>query len=423
MAFALPMAQSSPGFDPFDPAFLRNPYPAYAELRAHDPVHFHPADPAHDRPEFFALSRYEDIVAAVRAPEDFSSANGLTFYADEIAALGLAPTLVMMDPPEHSLKRRLVASGFSPRRVAQTEDTIREFARGRLGEIADRAASGEAIDIHTGYSTTIPTFVLGFLLGIPAADRHLLDPWVTALTTIQDNGFAFGGLGTSAVDAVADMFEYFGALIADRRAELGAGTEVPDDLITGLLRAEYEGEHLTDWDVLGFCFVIVAGGNDTTGNLISHTIAQLTEYPDQRAEVAADPALIPGALLECLRRESSVQALARTTTRELRISDVIIPKGVKVMMYYGSGNRDEREFGADAAELDIHREFISHLAFSQGPHFCIGSHFAKLQARVALEELYEKFPTISADAGRADRIESPFTRGFKNLFAFDLAAR
>lgn len=410
-------------FDPFDSAFLRDPYPAYAELREHDPVHVHPADPQYDRPEFFALSRYADIVAAVRDPETFSSAGGLTFYADEIAALGLAPTLVMMDPPEHSLKRRLVASGFSPRRVARTEDTLRAFARGRIADIAERARCGEEVDIHTQYSTTIPTFVLGFLLGMPAADQGLLDPWVTALTTIQDNGFAFGGLGTSAVDAVAEMFEYFGALIAERRAALDAGAEIPDDLISGLLRAEYDGERLGDWDVLGFCFVIVAGGNDTTGNLISHTIAQLTEHPDQRAEVAADPVLVPGALLECLRRESSVQALARTTTREVSISGVMIPEGSKVMMYYGSGNRDEREFGADAAELDIHREFISHLAFSQGPHFCIGSHFAKLQARVALEELYERFPTISADAERADRIESPFTRGFNNLFAFDLAAR
>lgn len=417
------MALKPPVFDPFDPAFLLDPYPAYAELRDHDPVHVHSADPENGRPEFYALSRYADIVAAVRDPENFSSTHGLTFYSDEIAALGLAPTIVMMDPPEHSLKRRLVASGFSPRRVAQTENTIREFARGRLAEIAERAASGEDIDIHTGYSTTIPTFVLGFLLGVPAADRGMLDPWVTALTTIQDSGFAFGGLGASAVTAVAEMFEYFGEAIAARRGDLDAGRAVPDDLITGLLRAEFQGERLTDWDVLGFCFVIVAGGNDTTGNLISHTVTQLTEYPDQRAEVAADPSLIPGALMECLRRESSVQALARTTTRELSISDVIIPSGSKVMMYYGSGNRDEREFGADAAELDIHREFISHLAFSQGPHFCIGSHFAKLQARVALEELYANFPLISADVGRAIRIESPFTRGFKEIPTFDLAAR
>ena len=416
------MAPSTKTFDPFDPAFLRDPYPAYSVLRDSDPVHFHPADPDHDRPEFWALSRYADIVAAVREPESFSSAHGLTFYADEIAALGLAPTLVMMDPPEHSLKRRLVASGFSPRRVAQTEDTIRSFARERLAELAERARSGEAVDIHALYSATIPTFVLGFLLGIPAADRPLLDPWVSALTTIQDNGFAFGGLGTSAVSAVAEMFEYFGELIASRREDIDAGREVPDDLITGLLRAEYDGEQLSDWDVLGFCFVIVAGGNDTTGNLISHTIAQLTEHPEQRAEVAANPGLIPGALMECLRRESSVQALARTTTRELSISGVRIPEGSKVMMYYGSGNRDEREFGPDAAELNIHREFTSHLAFSQGPHFCIGSHFAKLQARVALEELYAAFPAISADVGGARRIESPFTRGFRNLPVYDFAA-
>lgn len=410
------------GFSPVDPSFLADPYPTYAQLRDADPVHHHPADPDTHIPEFWALTRYADITEAVRDPGLFSSAHGLTYYADEIAALGLAPTIVMMDPPEHSLKRRLVAAAFSPRRVARTEGALRDFAAGRLAEIRERARSGESIDIHSLYSTTLPTYVLGLLLGIPPEDRPLLDPWVHALTTLQDDGFAFGGLGTAAVDAVAEMFSYFGERIAERRRAIDEGRVVPDDLITALLHAEHEGESLTDWDVLGFCFVIVAGGNDTTGNLISHTLTQLTEHPDQREAVAADPALIPGALMECLRRESSVQALARTTTREVRISDVTIPEGAKVMMYYGSGNRDEREFGPTAGMLDIRREFVSHLAFSQGPHFCIGSHFARLQARVALEELFAAFPSVEADVDGARRITSPFTRGFRSVPAHGITS-
>ena len=416
------MSQQTVVFDPLDPEVLLDPYPTYTEMRDREPVLHHPARPDQGVPEFWALSRYADIAAAVREPSLFSSAHGLTFYEDEIAALGLAPTLVMMDPPEHSLKRRLVAAAFSRKRVAGTEEALRAFARERIAELQTRAADGERIDIHTGYSTTIPTFVLGFLLGLPEADRELLDPWVEALTTIQDNGFAFGGLGKKAVVAVAEMFDYFGQSVTARRADIDAGRDVPDDLISALLRAEYEGEMLTDWDILGFCFVIVAGGNDTTGNLVSHTLSQLTEHPSQRADVLADPSLIPGALSECLRRESSVQALARTTTREHSISGVTIPEGAKVMMYYGSGNRDEREFGPNAAELDIRREFTSHLAFSQGPHFCIGSHFAKLQARVAIEEIYAAFPSIVVDTAGAERISSPFTRGFRHLEAEGLQA-
>ena len=211
------------------------------------------------------------------------------------------------------------------------------------------------------------------------------------------------------------MFAYCGELIAERRAHPG------DDLISALAQAEIEGERLDDWDILGFCFVIVAGGNDTTGNLISHTVALLGSHPRQREMLAADPGLIPGALSECLRFESSVQALARTTTREVTVGGTTIPAGEKVMMLYGSANRDEREFGPTAEELDITREITGHLGFARGPHFCIGSHFARLQARIAVEELYAAHPTVGVDRDSAVRALSPFTRGFVSLPATGLA--
>lgn len=408
-------------YDPYDEAFLLDPYEGYRVLRDTDPVHFHAGDGTADRPDFWALSRFADIDAAVRDTETFSSAHGLTMYADEIAALGLAPTIVMMDPPEHTVKRRLVAKAFSPRQVASTEQDLRAFVRGRLGELGARAADGETVDLHADFSSAIPTFVLGRLLGVPEADRPRLDPWVRALTTIQDGGFSFSGLGDGAVGAVTEMFGYFGELVAERRAGLEAGGEPGRDLVTALLCAEVDGERLDDWDVLGFCFVIVAGGNDTTGNLVSHTVMLLDAHPEQKAQVVADPGVIPGALTECLRYESSVQALARYTLREVTIGDVTIGEGQKVMMLYGSGNRDEREFGETAGRLDIRREIPRHLAFTQGPHFCIGSHFAKLQARVAIEELYARFPDVGVDMDAAVRIRSPFTRGFASLPATGLA--
>jgi len=159
----------------------------------------------------------------------------------------------------------------------------------------------------------------------------------------------------------------------------------------------------------------VAGGNDTTGALISHAICLLQDNPDQREALLADLDLLHTAVPEFLRLESSVQTLARTTTRDVEIDGTLIPAGEKVMMLYGCANRDEAEFGPTAATLDINREFTRMLAFSSGPHFCIGSHLAKLQARVALEELLTRYPQVRADTTNGKRHLSPFTRGWQTL--------
>ncbi len=172
-----------------------------------------------------------------------------------------------------------------------------------------KTAEGEVPDLHKDFSSPLPTYALAHLLGVPEADRARFDPWVSALTTLQDEGFGLQSLKNDAVSAVAEMFGYFTDVIAARRADPS------DDLISALTAAEADGERLTDWDILGFCFVMVAGGNDTTGNLISHGIALLDGDHAQRERLAATPSLIPNALMEFLRLESSVQALARTTTR------------------------------------------------------------------------------------------------------------
>ncbi|MFA1540788.1 cytochrome P450 [Actinomadura monticuli] len=397
-------------YDPFDPAFQADPYPAYGRLRDDDPVH------RHVDPPFWALSRFDDIWAATRDAGTFSSAQGLTFYPDEIGTLGLAPTIVMLDPPRHTVLRRLVGHGFTPRRIAALEGLLREFVRSRIALMERKAADGETPDLHRDFSSPLPTFALARLLGVPEADRAKFDPWVSALTTLQDDGFDLKALKDDAVSAVAEMFGYFTDVIAARRADPS------DDLISALTRAEADGERLTDWDVLGFCFVMVAGGNDTTGNLVSHGVALLDGDHAQRERLAADPSLIPNALLEFLRLESSVQALARTTTRPVTVHGTEIPAGEKVMMLFGSANRDEREFGPSAGDLDITREIPRHLGFSSGVHFCIGSHLAKLQARVALEELLRAHPRIGVDLEESERIASPFTRGWVSLPATGVGA-
>ena len=399
------------GYDPYDPASLADPYLAYQHLRDTDPVHRH-AGRGSD-PDFYVLSRFEDIWNSIRQPAVFSSASGITFR-NEVEELGLAPTIVMLDPPEHTRLRALIGSAFTPRRVNALEGRLRAFVRDRLDAIGIRAAAGDTVDLHRDFSSRIPTFVLGTLLGIPETEQHRFDPWVVGLTRLQNAGFAVDGIGDAAT-AVAEMYAYFSEVIAQRRKD------PQDDLIGALVTAQIDGVTLTDWDILGFCFVMVAGGNDTTGNLISHGAMLLDGDHAARERIVAEPELIPNAVIEFLRLESSVQGLARQTMAEVRIGDVTIPAGVKVMMLYGSGNRDEREFGPDAARLDITREIKRHLGFSSGAHFCIGSHFARLQARVAFEELYARFPQVGVDLDAAQRLHSSFTRGWLSLPATGLA--
>jgi cytochrome P450 len=413
---------SSIAYDPLDPAFLADPYPAFAWLREHDPVHHHAAD--HRAPAFWALSRFEHVWDAVRRPEVFSSASGLTFFHDEIGQLGIPPTIVMLDPPRQTRLRALIGRGFTPKRVAALEERIRSFVRSRLEEMAARHADGAVVDFHAEFASTVPTYVLAELFGVPEADRQRFAPWVHALTQLQNDGFDSAALtgshaSTDALTAMAEMMEYFTAAIAARRASPS------DDLLGALVGAEIDGpdgsaERLSDWDILGFCFVVVAGGSDTTASLISHAVTLLDAAPGQRRLLLDQPSLLPGALLEFLRLESSVQGLARTTVTDVEVDGVRIPAGEKVMMLYAAANRDPREFGPTADELDLRREIPRHLSFSSGPHFCVGSHLARLQARVALEELLAVHPWVSVDPEAGRRHESPFVRGWVSLPVRDL---
>jgi len=403
---------AGPRYDPFDPAFRADPYPAYARLRDEAPAHR--VAGREKVPEFWALTRFADIWEAARDPATFSSASGLTFHPDEIGQLGIPPTIVMLDPPTQTALRGLVGRAFTPRRIAELEQKIRAFVRDRIACMTELADAGDPVDLHQALSSPLPVFVLADLLGVPESDRGAFAPWVAAITRVQNDGFQVsdepGGL-----QAMAEMMAYFGEAIAHRR------TCDHDDLLGALVAAELDGQRLTDWDILGFCFVMVAGGSDTTASLVSHGITLLTDAPAQRELLFADPDLIPGATLEFLRLESSVQALARTTTREVRLHGETIPADTKVMLVYGSANRDPREFGPTAESLDVRRRPDRHLAFSSGPHFCIGSHAARLQARVAFEELLAAHPHITVDAAAGVRHDSMFVRGWVSLPAGDLS--
>lgn len=390
-----------PVYDPFSPELIADPYPFYERLREEHPVYYN------ERMDFYVLSRYDDIYRALRKPQIFSSAQGLTPVKDEIAQLGLPPTFIMMDPPDHTRLRRLITKAFTPDTVKALDPTIREFVVGRVEAMKAKASDGVAVDLIEEIASPLPTMVVADILGVPPEDREKFDPWSDAITSASAD---FTLDVQNAVDAVQGLVTYFGAMCQARRAN------PTGDMITKLTQAEIDGDTLTDWDILGFCFVMIAGGNDTTSNFIGNSTEQLDKYPDQRREMIENPACIPNATEELLRIESVVQGLSRTTTQEVEYYGTTIPAGSKVHNLYASGNRDPRHWGDNADELDIHREVDKHLSFAQGPHFCIGAHVARLMIRIYFEEMGARIgESYEVDWDNAERRKSGFTRGYTKL--------
>ncbi|OBH16256.1 cytochrome P450 [Mycolicibacter sinensis] len=379
-------ALSHPKFEPCNAETWPNPWPMYAALREHDPVHHVvPADkPDHD---YYVLSRHADIWAAAADHETFSSAQGLTINYGELEMIGLAdnPPMVMQDPPVHTEFRKLVARGFMPRQVERLEPKVREFVVQRL----ERLQADGGGDIVVDLFKPLPSMVVAHYLGVPEQDRAQFDGWTDAIVaaTTSEDGVA------SAGDAIGEMMAYFTALIERRRSE------PEDDTVSHLVAAGMgaDGDIKGLLAVLAFTFTMVTGGNDTTTGMLGGSVQLLQRYPDQRRLLVDRPELIRDAVEELLRLTSPVQGLARTTTRDVTVGDTTIPAGRKVLLLYGSGNRDERQFGPDAAELDVLRKPHQILTFSYGAHHCIGNQAARMQARVALEELLARCPDYAID--------------------------
>ncbi|MFE3289564.1 cytochrome P450 [Rhodococcus sp. NPDC059234] len=368
----------------------RDPWGMYADLRDHDPVHHVvPAgDPAAD---YWVLTRHADVFAAARDHETFSSADGLTTTYGELEKIGLAdnPPLVMLDPPKHTDFRKLVARGFTPRQVEAVEPAVREFVVERIEGL--RSAGGG--DIVTELFKPLPSMVVAHYLGVPEEDRGQFDGWTEAIVAANANGDPL-----EAANAVGELMGYFGGLIERRRAEAASG-DAGDDTISHLVAAGIgaDGDISGILSILGFAFTMVTGGNDTTTGMLGGSSALLTERPDQRALLLEDPARIPDAVDELLRLTSPVQGLARTTTRDVAIEGVTVPAGRKVLLAYGSANRDPRAYGPNSEELDVLRAPRQIMTFSHGSHHCLGAAAARMQARVALEELLARCPDFTVD--------------------------
>jgi cytochrome P450 len=385
-------------YEPFGRNTWRDPFPLYQRLRDEDPVHW--SEPG----GCFVLSRFDDVFAAARDTEKFSSAQGLTFH-NEVEALGLAPTIVMMDPPDHTKFRRAVSRGFTPREVQTLEPAIRAFVAERI-EALRAAGSG---DFVAGVARPLPCFVVADYLGVSEAERTQFEGWTQSI--VQAGA---GGHAESTGDAIAGLYGSFTEAIERRRADPG------DDMISTLVQADVDGGPLGVEEILGYAFVMIAGGNDTATGLLAGSAELLTRFPDQRRRLLDDPSLVPGAVEEMLRLTSPVQGLCRVLTADVTVhpvghDPVELARGTRVLLCYGAANRDPREFGPDAEDLDVARPIKRLLTFSSGAHFCLGASVARLQGRVVIEELLAQCPDFAVDADAGTFADGAFTRRYDSL--------
>jgi cytochrome P450 len=362
----------------------------YRALRDHDPVH-HVVPEARPDHDYYVLSRHADIWAAARDHDTFSSAQGLTVNYGELELIGLQdnPPFVMQDPPVHTEFRKLVSRGFTPRQVEAVEPKVREFVVERIERL--RANGGG--DIVAELFKPLPSMVVAHYLGVPEEDRVQFDGWTDAIVAANTGAGGIGGALETVGDAVGSMMAYFTELIERRRHE------PEDDTISHLVAAGVgaDGDIAGTLSVLAFTFTMVTGGNDTTTGMLGGSVQLLHQRPDQRRVLAENPDLIADSVDELLRLTSPVQGLTRTATRDVTIGDTTVSAGRRVLLLYGSANRDERQYGPDAADLDVRRCPRNILTFSHGAHHCLGAAAARMQSRVSLTELLSRCPDFDVD--------------------------
>ena len=384
-----------PRFWPRSGETWRDPFPMYRALRDHDPVHHV------EHGDYWVLSRHADVQAAAQSWAQFSSAQGLTFRYDELSFgdLGALAPMVFLDPPDHTEFRRLVSRGFTPRQVTAIEPGVRAFVTERLDQLVG-AGGG---DIVAELLKPLPTMVVGHYLGVPEADRPRFDQWVHSVVAATATNDLHAG-----AEAIGEVFEYFDALIERRRTDPG------DDVISELVAAG-DGAAVDPRRILGFAFTMITGGNDTSTGLLSGGLDLLARHPEQRARLGEDPDRIPDAVTELLRLTSPVQGLARTAVDDVTIDGVTIPAGRKVLLLYASANRDPRQFGPDAEELDVGRPPGPILSFGHGAHYCLGAAAARLLGRVVLEEVLARCPKYDVDAAAGQFAPGNFVRWYESL--------
>jgi len=378
-----------------DPGFWSgDPYPAFAELRATDPVHRYEGEAG----SFWVLTRHADVLAVSKDPATFCSGRGVLLT--DLNRPALSPeSIITLDPPAHGKHRKLVSPSLSVRRVAELEDRVRAI----VTEVLDRIDPTDAVDAVEAISMPVPLMVIAELLGVPREDLADFRRWSDAMIAVASDH-----TDASAMADAAGLFGYIGEVVRARRAEPA------DDLVSTVVRSSVDGEALSDADATMFVLALLVAGNETTRSLISNSLDALAARPAQRRLMVDDPAIIPTAVEELLRWEAPVMSFCRTATRDTELSGTPIAEGDQVILCYQSANRDEAAFGPTADQLDVTRDPNPHTSFGYAEHYCLGAGLARLEGRVVFEELLARWP-VYEPAGPMERLPSRLARGVAHL--------
>lgn len=382
------MTEPAVRYDPFSWEIHENPYPIYRRLRDEAPAYFDETN------GFWALSRYDDVRRALHDHETYCSGRG--FLLEDIDDFTM-PMLLGMDPPDHGRLRATISRALTPRRVAMQEEPIRSRCRTLIDAFA---ANGRA-ELVGELAGRLPMWVISRLLRVPDGDQDELRRLADVMVHREDGT---RGVPAAGKQAAAEIYAYFERLLAER------GSDDADDLLSLLLAAERAGE-ISHLEILGFCFLLVIAGNETTTKLLGNAVDQLTLHPDAKSLLVAEPARIANAVEEVLRYDTSTHMMARTLTREVELHGRRMEAGRKVALILASANRDERRW-RDPDAFDVRRDTADHLAFGFGAHFCLGAALARLEARIALEELLARLPDVVVDRAGLVRVHSGNVRGY-----------
>ncbi|WP_030621722.1 cytochrome P450 [Streptomyces fulvoviolaceus] len=395
-----------PAFDPWDPAFLADPYPAYAELRAKGRVHYYePTDQ-------WLVPHHADVSALLRdrrlgrtyqhrfTHEDF----GRTAPPPEHEPFHVLNDHGMLDlePPDHTRIRRLVSKAFTPRTVEQ----LKPYVTGLAGELVDGLVKRGGGDLLTEVAEPLPVAVIAEMLGIPESDRAPLRPWSADICGMYELNPP-EDVAARAVRASVEFSEYLLQLIAERRKEPG------DDLISGLIAAHDEGDRLTEQEMISTCVLLLNAGHEATVNSTVNGWSALFHNPDQLAALRADHSLVPAAVEELMRYDTPLQLFERWVLDDIEIDGTVIPRGAEIAMLFGSANHDPEVF-QNPGELDLTRKDNPHISFSAGIHYCIGAPLARIELAASMTALLERAPTLAL-AAEPERKPNFVIRGLEGL--------
>ena len=392
-------AASELHYSPYDTALITDPYPMFRRLREEAPL-YHNA--AHD---FYALSRYDDVSHGLADHETFISGRGVILEWIKAGLEVPSGILTFEDPPIHNIHRKLLARMFTPRKISELEPKIRQFCSRSL----DPAVDSRQFDFVRDLGAQMPMRAIGMLLGIPESDMEAVRD--RSNTNMKAEHGQPMKLSAKAIQQLGDVYEEY----IDWRAE-----HPSDDIMTELLNVEFEDEtgtirRLRRDELLIYVNVVAQAGNETTTRLIGWAGKVLAEHPDQRRDLVERPELIPQAVEELVRFEPPAPHMARYVACDVDYYGQTVPEGSVVMMLIGAACRDHLRFPPDGDRFDIHREMHQHVGFGVGIHYCLGAALARLEGRIALEEILKRFPEWDVDLANAKMSSSSTTRGWDSM--------